>query len=187
MFDHHDIAVILKALRFSAEKHRDQRRKDREASPYINHPIQVAEILWTAGEVRDIPTIVAALLHDTIEDTNTQAEEIIALFGQEVASLVEEVSDDKGLPKLERKRLQIESAPKKSVAAKQIKIADKLCNVADITNSPPFDWTFERRVEYLDWAERVVAGLRGANEKLEAQFDEALKKGRKKLEEESIE
>lgn len=186
MFDHTDIAVILKALRFSAEKHRDQRRKDRESSPYINHPIQVAEILWTAGEVRDISTVVAALLHDTIEDTNTQPEEIAALFGREVAALVEEVSDDKSLPKSERKRLQIENAPKKSPAAKQIKIADKICNVTDITLSPPFDWTFQRRQDYLDWAERVVAGLRGVNSKLEARFDEALKRGRERLEEESV-
>ncbi|MBL7995407.1 HD domain-containing protein [bacterium] len=172
---------ILSALKFSAEKHRNQRRKDAEASPYINHPIQVAELLWNVGEVRDIIVILGALLHDTIEDTETTPDEIKKLFGDEVLGLVLEVTDDKRLSKKERKRLQIERAPLKSMRAKQLKICDKICNVRDVTNSPPKDWPFERRWEYLDWTEEVINGIRGTNKELESLYDEALAEGRKKL------
>ena len=172
---------VLKALRFAARKHRDQRRKDREASPYVNHLIDVAHILWHQGDVRDEATLVAAILHDTIEDTHTEAKEIEGTFGKKVRQYVDEVTDDKTLSRLERKRIQIITAPHKSFAAKQIKLADKSANVHDITNSPPYKWTHERCVEYLDWAEEVVAGLRGVNEKLEEYFDRILETGRTKL------
>ncbi|NJO16025.1 MAG: bifunctional (p)ppGpp synthetase/guanosine-3',5'-bis(diphosphate) 3'-pyrophosphohydrolase [Thioploca sp.] len=155
------MTLLLTALKFSAEKHRHQRRKDQETSPYINHPIQVAELLWQQGEIRDIVTIVGALLHDTLEDTNATPEEINELFGTEVLTLVQEVTDDKSLPKPQRKRLQIELASHKSIRAKQVKLADKICNVYDITYSPPQAWSLERRQEYLEWSEQVVAGLRG--------------------------
>src|SRR5689334_21040807 len=124
-FEGKDISLILKALSFSAEKHKSQRRKGAEESPYINHPINVAQLLWEVGGVREIATIVAAILHDTVEDTETTPEEIEENFGQVVRKLVEEVSDDKSLPKAERKRLQIEHAPHLSLGAKQIKLADK--------------------------------------------------------------
>jgi guanosine-3',5'-bis(diphosphate) 3'-pyrophosphohydrolase len=183
-FNEKDIEAILSALKFSAEKHRNQRRKDPEASPYINHPIQVAELLWNVGEVRDIVVILGALLHDTIEDTQTSPEEIRELFGQEVLDLVLEVTDDKRLPKAERKRLQIVHAPNKSQRAKQLKMCDKICNVRDVTSAPPKGWTFERRWEYLDWTESVIAGVRGANPKLEALYDQVLSEGRRKLNDE---
>lgn len=181
-----DIELILSALKFSAEKHRDQRRKDAIASPYINHPIQVAELLWNVGEVRDIIVILGALLHDTIEDTQTSPEEIEKLFGKDVLDIVLEVTDDKRLSKTERKRLQIVHAPHKSIRAKQLKISDKICNIHDITNSPPKDWPFERRWEYLDWTENVINGVRGTNSKLEALYDEALAEARNKLKQEKI-
>ncbi|MBF0486688.1 MAG: HD domain-containing protein [Nitrospirae bacterium] len=177
---------IISALKFSADKHRNQRRKDSMASPYINHPIEVAEILWNIGKVRDVNTIVAAILHDTVEDTETSPEEVKALFGKEIKDLVMEVTDDKSLPKQERKQLQIEHAPHKSISAKQIKISDKICNVTDITNHPPDNWTLQRKIDYLHWAEKVVEGLRGSNQDLETMFDEALKKGQDKYQAESI-
>jgi len=176
-----DISTMLAALHLSAAKHRNQRRKDAESTPYINHPIEVADLLWRIGNVRDVGVIVAALLHDIIEDTKTTPDEIESQLGEAVLSLVLEVTDDKRLPKLERKRLQIEHAPRLSEAAKQIKLADKICNVRDVTDSPPKDWDDQRRREYLDWASRVVEGLRGSNQPLETLFDTVLKNGRKKL------
>lgn len=173
-------AVILQALRFSANKHRNQRRKDNN-SPYINHPIDVAEVLMTVGGVRELDVIVAAILHDTIEDTDTLPQEIEDLFGNPVLSLVLEVTDDKSLPKKMRKQLQVDNAPHKSLGAKQIKIADKISNLRDIMNSPPANWTRERKLEYVDWSENVVAGLRGANPKLESLYDETLRSVRSQL------
>ena len=173
--------VILKALHFAANKHRDQRRKDVEASPYINHPIEVAELLARVGGVTDPVTLQGAVLHDTIEDTKTTPEELEAAFGQEVRRVVEEVTDDKRLPKLERKRLQIEHAPHLSERAKQIKIADKISNILGVTQAPPADWTLERRQEYLNWTEQVVTGCRGCNAPLEDFYDRVLAEGRRVL------
>ncbi len=173
--------LLLKALRFASEKHNDQRRKDAKASPYINHPIQVAEILWRVGDVRDTTLLVASLLHDTIEDTGTTPEEIKNNFGEDVLALVQEVTDDKSLPKAIRKQLQVEHAPHETRNAKLLKLADKISNLQDIVTSPPKDWSWERRQEYLLWTERVVAGLRGVNPKLETQYDELLTKGKQSL------
>lgn len=175
------VGIILKAIRFSAIKHRDQRRKDIPETPYINHPIQVAETLWETGGVRDEAILVAAILHDTIEDTTASPEEISAGFGEQVLALVLEVTDDKSLPKPERKRLQVEHAPHISPAAKLIKLADKICNLGDILHSPPADWSIERRLEYMLWTEQVVNGLRGASPALERQYDETLEAGKRIL------
>ncbi|MEX2126364.1 MAG: HD domain-containing protein [Woeseia sp.] len=175
------IEAIFAALHFAADKHRDQRRKGACASPYINHPIEVAELLVRVGGVTDATVLQAAVLHDTLEDTQTTAHELDERFGTAVRCLVEEVTDDKSLPKEERKRLQIEHAPTLSAAARQIKLADKICNVRDVSNKPPRDWPRERRVEYLTWSERVVAGCRGVNAALEQEFDRALTDGRTRL------
>jgi GTP diphosphokinase / guanosine-3',5'-bis(diphosphate) 3'-diphosphatase len=173
--------LILKALRFSAEKHNDQRRKDAKSSPYINHPIQVAEILWRVGDVRDVTLLLASILHDTIEDTATTPEEIRVEFGEDVLALVLEVTDDKSLPKKVRKQLQVEHAPHKTRNAKLLKLADKISNVQDIITFPPRDWSLDRKREYLMWTEKVVAGLRGANENLENYYDHLLRKGKQSL------
>jgi guanosine-3',5'-bis(diphosphate) 3'-pyrophosphohydrolase len=165
--------VILAALQFAARKHRDQRRKDLEASPYINHPIALANVLWDEGHVHDPVVICAALLHDTIEDTETTADEIREQFGRKVAHVVEEVSDDKTLDKATRKRLQVEHAPHISHEAKLVKLADKISNLRDMAASPPKTWPKSRVREYFDWAKAVVDGLRGAHPRLEAIFDEA--------------
>ena len=175
-----DSQVILAALRFSAEKHRHQRRKD-NASPYINHPIDVAEMLLRVGRVQDLDVIVAAILHDTIEETDTKPGEIERMFGPRVLSLVLEVTDDKSLPSKVRKQLQVDHAPHKSDGAKQIKLADKISNLYDIIHIPPANWSQQRKLEYIDWSERVVAGLRGANPELEHLYDETLAEARRIL------
>jgi len=173
-----DAATLLHALAFAAERHRRQRRKDAEASPYINHPIAVAAVLADAGQVTDESLLVAAVLHDTVEDTETTFDELTARFGAPVADLVREVTDDKSLPKQRRKQLQIEHAASASARAKQLKIADKICNLRDIASSPPADWPVARCREYLDWAQAVVAGCRGVNAALDRTFDEALAEAR---------
>jgi guanosine-3',5'-bis(diphosphate) 3'-pyrophosphohydrolase len=177
---------FLEALKFAAGKHRDQRRKDVLAIPYINHPIEVAYLLWHVGGVRETEILLAGLLHDTIEDTKTTPSEIEAAFGEKVLGYVLEVTDDKRLSKKERKRLQIVQAPNKSDGAKQIKLADKSANIQDIITSPPAGWDIARRNDYLNWAESVVDGVRGVNPDLEAHFDKLLKKGRAFLEADAL-
>jgi len=172
---------ILQAASFAATKHTGQRRKNAAADPYINHPIEVAEHLSSVGGVTDEDMLIAALLHDTVEDTDTTREEIAGLFGENVASLVMECTDDKSLPKEERKRLQIVNAPHKSPGAKQIKIADKTCNLRTLAEDPPADWPLQRRREYFEWAEKVVAGLLGHNEALDAGVLSVLREGLEKL------
>src|SRR3954468_20331730 len=171
-----ELALLLKALAFAAHKHRDQRRKDAEASPYINHPIALADVLVNEGGVTDFEVLCAALLHDTVEDTATTHEELVDAFGSRIARIVAEVTDDKDLPKEERKRLQIEHAPHLSREAKLVKLADKLCNLRDVSERPPAKWDLARRREYFDWAAQVVDGLRGVHPRLEAAFDAAYKK-----------
>ncbi|MFN7930656.1 MAG: HD domain-containing protein [Blastocatellia bacterium] len=174
-------AHLLQALQFAAQKHRDQRRKDEEASPYINHPIEVAELIARVGQITDVVVLQSAILHDTVEDTMTTAEEIESLFGADVRRVVAEVTDDKTLPKAQRKLLQIEHAPHISSQAKLVKLADKISNIRAIIETPPADWPLERKREYLDWTARVVAGLRGVNEPLEALYDQLLAEGRARL------
>ena len=172
-----NLPLLLRALSFAAHKHRDQRRKDAEASPYINHPIALAEVLAGEGGVGDIDVLAAALLHDTIEDTATTFEELVEHFGGRIASMVAEVTDDKNLPKAERKRLQIVHASGISPGAKLVKLADKICNLRDVAERPPATWDLQRRREYFEWAKQVIDGLRGAPgesmRKLETAFDTA--------------
>ena len=173
--------ALLAALDFAAIRHRDQKRKGTDASPYINHPIEVAQILTSVGGVTDADVLRAAVLHDTVEDTDTSTDEIEANFGAKVRALVDEVSDDKSLPKADRKQLQVEHAPGLSDKAKLIKLADKICNVRDVIHDPPTHWALERRVEYLKWARQVVDGCRGTNDALEAEFDRILAEGEAQL------
>lgn len=168
-----DVTAVVRAAAFAATKHRNQRRKDAEASPYINHPLALAQVLAAEAGVTDAATICAALLHDTIEDTDTTAAELVKEFGAEIAAIVEEVTDDKRLSKAERKRLQVEHAAHISDKAKRVKLADKICNLRDVANAPPADWSIERRREYFDWARSVVDRLRGVDPRLEAIFDQA--------------
>lgn len=175
------IAGLLGALRFAAERHRDQRRKGVLEIPYVNHPIEVAETLVRVGDVHDLVTLRAALLHDVVEDTEATLDEVEAEFGIEVRVVVAEVSDDKSLPKQERKRLQVLHAPGLSMRAKHVKLGDKICNVGDLLRDPPRGWERARRIEYLDWTEQVVAGCRGANPALADHFDRVLARARREI------
>jgi guanosine-3',5'-bis(diphosphate) 3'-pyrophosphohydrolase len=166
-----DLALFIRTATFAAEKHRNQRRKDAEASPYINHPIALANVLAIEAGIDDPIVLAAALLHDTIEDTATTARELEAAFGAEIARVVVEVTDDKSLPKWERKRAQIEHATALSRQAKLVKLADKICNLRDMSDAPPASWPLERRRDYFDWSKQVIDGLRGAHPILEALFD----------------
>jgi len=165
------LALIFRALAFAARQHRDQRRKDAQATPYINHPIELAELLINEGHVADNNVIVAAILHDTVEDTETTILELKKQFGDTIAGIVGEVTDDKRLPKAERKRLQIENAAGCSDAAKLVKLADKICNLRDMLANPPADWPQERIRAYFDWAHAVIQQVRGVHPRLEQLFD----------------
>ena len=162
--------TVLRAAAFAAEKHRTGRRKDVQASPYINHPIQLAYILVQA-DIEDPVVLAAALLHDTLEDTQTTLEELQIVFGFEIANIVAECSDDKSLTKLERKQAQIDRAATISPKAKLVKLADKIANVNDMNDAPPAGWSLERKREYFDWAKKVVDRMRGVHPALEARFD----------------
>jgi GTP diphosphokinase / guanosine-3',5'-bis(diphosphate) 3'-diphosphatase len=168
---------FVKAVDFAARKHRFQRRKDQEASPYINHPIAVANVLVTEGAISDALTLCVAVLHDTIEDTETTAAELEQMFGIELTKIVLEVTDDKALPKHVRKQLQIEHAPQLSSRAKVVKLADKICNLRDTAANPPVGWSTARCREYFEWAGKVVSGLRGTHPALEAIFDQIYTQG----------
>ena len=171
------VVDLMRALDFAARKHRDQRRKGAGAEPYINHLTEVACLVAEATAGKDPLVVLGALLHDTLEDTQTTRRELTREFGREVAALVSEVTDDKRLHKAVRKRLQIETAPHKSDRAKLIKIADKTSNLRSLVESPPVDWDIRRQREYFAWAQNVVEGCRGVNDQLEAQFEAARRAG----------
>jgi (p)ppGpp synthase/HD superfamily hydrolase len=163
---------LLKAAVFAAERHARQKRKGAAAEPYINHLLEVTHLVASALAAPDTNLLTAALLHDVVEDAGVSGAEVADLFGSDVAGLVAEVSDDKSLPKAERKRLQIVNAPKKSVRAQAIKVADKISNLRAILHSPPVDWTADRKREYVQWAKQVVDALPSPPPALKAEFDE---------------
>jgi (p)ppGpp synthase/HD superfamily hydrolase len=166
---------VLRALAFAARKHRDQRRKGAGAPPFINHTIQVADILANSGSVSDVVTLQAAVLHDTLEDTDTAPSELVREFGEEVTRVVLEVTDDMHLPLLERRRLQVQRAPTLSSRARLVRLGDKIANVRSMAWSPPVGWSVEQRLGYLDWAAEVGAGCRGVDPGLDRAFDECFR------------
>jgi guanosine-3',5'-bis(diphosphate) 3'-pyrophosphohydrolase len=167
-----ELKLLFKALAFAANKHKDQRRKDVDSSPYINHPISLVNILCNEAQVTDIVTICGALLHDTVEDTETTAEELAREFSDAIRDIVMDVTDDKSLRKDQRKQAQIDHAPQISDRAKLVKLADKISNMRDVLANPPADWSLARRQAYFDWSLQVIDQLRGAHARLEALFDE---------------
>jgi len=171
-----DPNLLMKALSFAAHKHRSQFRKGSEPIPYINHPIAVADLIVRTGKIHDEATLAAALLHDTVEDTETTFDELEAEFGPAISKLVAELTDNNKLPKEERKRLQIEHAPSLSPRARIVKLADKICNLRDVVHDPPAGWPLKRKQEYFDWAKGVVEKIRGTNPALENAFAEAYAK-----------
>jgi len=174
------LSGLLSAIHFAAQKHSNQRRKELAATPYINHPIEVAELIARIGNVTDLAVLQAAILHDTLEDTETGAEEIESIFGREVRQLVEEVTDDKKLDRATRKMLQVEHAPHLSPKAKLIKMADKIANASAVIYTPPFGWSKARRREYFEWCDKVVSGCRVINPDLGGHFDSVLTQARLK-------
>ena len=173
LFDSQVLPEFIRALEFASRKHSTQRRKDPAASPYINHPIALVSILAVEEGIHDPDVLCAALLHDTIEDTETTREELERHFGATIAGIVAEVTDDKSLEKQQRKRLQIEHAHALSPGAGLVKLADKIANLRDVADSPPANWDLKRRQEYFDWAKAVVDGIRDAPPVLRKLFDAA--------------
>lgn len=176
-----NIGLVIQAAHFAADKHRDQRRKGIRNTPYINHPLEVADRLSRIGGVDDATILAAAILHDTIEDTQTTRAELAKAFGNEIAALVAELTDETGLTWQQRKRMEIDHAPHLSDSAKMIKIVDKTCNVADTVTNPPGEWTLSRRRDYLEFAELVADGCRGVNPALDAEFDRVMAEARAKI------
>ena len=170
-------ATFLEALSFAAYQHRYQQRKD-NVTPYINHPIAVANILLNEAGVSDETVLIAALLHDTVEDTDTCFADIERRFGQRVRDIVAEVTDDKSLPKEIRKQKQIDHAPTLSDRARLVKLADKIANLRDVTAAPPADWPLSRLDDYLDWGKAVIDKIRGSHAQLEDLFDQAYRQGK---------
>ena len=166
---------ILKAARFAAEKHAQQKRKGELGEPYINHLLEVAELIAASSEVLDAELIMAGFLHDTVEDTSVTLQQLENLFGSDVAGLVAEVTDDKTLPKETRKQLQVQNAHNKSERAQTLKLADKISNLRSILASPPVGWSLERKQQYFEWAKLVVSGLNAPNRFLKAEFDKTYK------------
>jgi (p)ppGpp synthase/HD superfamily hydrolase len=173
--------AVLRAADAAARWHVHQRRKGSAQEPYVNHLLEVASLVAEATHGEDPDLVIAALLHDAIEDQEVPGELIAREFGKEAADLVGEVTDDKRLAKEERKRLQIENASKKSTRAKMIKLADKTSNLRAIAYSPSPDWSVKRRLEYIEFSKRVVAGLRGVSAWLEQQFDRAVEEAERSL------
>jgi GTP diphosphokinase / guanosine-3',5'-bis(diphosphate) 3'-diphosphatase len=173
MNDSYNVGLVIRAVEFAAQKHRMQRRKDSDASPYINHPIALMHVLCIDGGVSDPVILAAAALHDTIEDTETTEEELRTTFGEEIAQIVVEMTDDKSLPKEERKLSQIEHAHRMSREGALVKLGDKICNLRDMAVNPPLGWSLDRQVEYFDWAKAVVDELPQVSAALRAKFASA--------------
>ncbi|MDA0709544.1 MAG: HD domain-containing protein [bacterium] len=172
-----DCGKLVRAAHFAAEKHRDQRRKDEAQTPYINHPLSVADLLRVFGVV-DIEILSAAILHDVLEDTQTSPGEIAEQFGMAVLALVVEVSDDKSHLKQVRKDLQIENAHTLSEGARLIRLADKICNLTDMVTRPPVGWMKDRLSAYVEWCEAVVSRMPKTHSGLEARFEEVSESAR---------
>jgi (p)ppGpp synthase/HD superfamily hydrolase len=175
------LVAVLKAAEAAARWHVHQRRKGPAREPYINHLLDVARLVGEATDGQDTELVIAALLHDAVEDCEVPPEMIAKGFGHDVASLVKEVTDDKSLSKEKRKQKQIENASNKSPRAKILKLADKISNLRALTTSPADDWSVRRKLEYVRWARSVAEGLRGTNARLEAEFDEAAEEAERSI------
>lgn len=166
-----DVQRILEAAQFAARHHAGQKRKGEAGEPYINHLIEVAELIVSSSEVLDTNLVIAGFLHDVVEDTAVTAQELEQRFGSDVTSLVMEVTDDKSLPKEMRKAKQVENAHKQSPRAQTLKLADKISNLRALLSSPPANWSAQRKLEYFEWAHAVVSRLTAPNAVLKAEFE----------------
>lgn len=173
----HGVTLLAEAFAFACERHGDQRRKGRQEQPYVTHLAEVARILARTTVGADPALVTAGVLHDVVEDTGTSRDELERLFGEEIAGLVMEVTDDQSLPTDERRERQVETAHDLSLRARMIRIADKISNMSDLAASPASEWPEEKVKAYFHWARRVVDNCRGINAKLEAEFDTAYGEG----------
>jgi hypothetical protein len=169
-----EVQRLTKALAFAADAHRNQRRKGAGQEPYINHLIEVLDLVASV-ECDDMDVLVAALLHDVLEDTRTGYDDLAALFGARVARIVQENSDDMTLPKPERGRARLEAMSKKSREARLVKFADIISNLRAIAVSPPAGWSNDRRLGYLSSCRDLVNAGRGSNAAIERIFDDTAK------------
>lgn len=163
--------LLLKSVDFAARAHRDQRRKGAAQEPYINHPIEVSRLIIECEPGTDEDILCAAVLHDVIEDCGATRDEIAACFNDIIADIVLEVSDDKALPRDERKAKQIETAPYLTNGAKLVRLADKVANVGAMLTDTPIGWDDKQILAYVDWAEAVVAPCRMVSTRLSDRFD----------------
>lgn len=175
------LRMVSDAAELAAHRHNGMQRKGRGSEPYINHLAEVANLLAQVTDGSDAELVAAGWLHDTLEDTETTEAELASRFSPRVAGLVDEVTDDMSLPKAERRQHQIDDAPKKSPGAKLIKIADKISNILARIIPNASDADRAELADYVDWAEKVVAGCRGGNPRLDGRFDEAVKQARSTL------
>src|SRR5215831_5598752 len=166
-----EVRRILAAAHFAADKHARQKRKGLAGEPYVNHLVEVAELIAGSTDPLDANLVIAGFLHDTIEDAGVTKDELAERFGDDVASLVMEATDDKSLPDETRKALQVQTARFKSPRAQTLKLADKISNLRAILDSPPADWSEERKRQYFEWARQVVSGFTSPNASLQAEFD----------------
>jgi HD domain len=169
-----EVQRLTKALAFAAEAHRNHRRKGASQEPYINHLIEAVDLVASV-EVGDMDVLIAALLHDVLEDTRIGYDELVATFGERVARIVQENSDDMTLPKPERRRARLASINKKSREARLVKFADIISNLRAIAVSPPAGWSNDRRLGYLDSCRNLVDAGRGSNAEIERIFDDTAK------------
>jgi len=176
MIEKTDLQLFTNVLAYAAHQHRNHKRKDIEKTPYINHPIAVANLLVNEAGITDPEILCSALLHDTVEDVGVTREQLTKAFGATISGIVMELTDDKSLPKVERKQAQVDHAPHLSTKAKAVKLADKICNLRDVIESPPLGWSLERRQQYFAWGEKVIDGLRGEWLELERIFDQQYKR-----------
>ena len=174
------LSLFFEALQLAAEKHKYQRRSGYDRLPYINHLLKVADALRRIGGETDPDLLIAALLHDIVEDTDVTEEDLGRQFGSRVARTVAELTDDMRLPHAERKRLQVQAAPSLSTDARKIRIADKACNILDIL-AYPIDWSLEKKQAYVTNAMEIVDQIRGSSPRLESWFDETVAKARQQL------
>jgi hypothetical protein len=180
-----ELRRLTRALAFAAEAHRNHRRKGASQEPYINHLIEVADLVASV-EDGDVDVLIAALLHDVLEDTGICYDELAAAFGERVAGIVQENSDDMTLPKPERQRVRLAGISKKSREARLVKFADIISNLRAIAVSPPAGWSNDRRLGYLDSCRNLVDAGRGSNAEIERIFDDTTRAAEQAIRTESV-
>jgi uncharacterized protein (UPF0147 family) len=167
-----DLRRLTKALLFAAEAHRNQRRKGAAQEPYLNHLVEVLDLLVQATDGTDTDMLIAAILHDVVEDTSASYEDVAKKFGERVAGIVRENSDDMTLPKAERRRARIAAMPLKSREARLVKMADVISNLRAIAVSPPAGWSADRKLGYLEGCRQLIDAGRGTDAAIERTFDQ---------------